>query len=300
MTPLLRIESRNWNLGDAGPASAAEGLGVLEDGGVLLLPSLPFDALQGVPWLLDAAWADPAKKNIAFDAASGAVRGLSPAAGAAGAPPVSAAVADVLADFHRCARTLVAALAPGYVASLRWAQASLRLQRVEGRVTSWRKDDSRLHVDAFPSRPNHGERILRVFRNVNPHGEPRVWRVGERYDAVARRFVPAVPRYSAVRARLLRSLHVTKSLRSRYDHTMMHLHDLMKADADYQRRSPQQTVAFAPDATWVCFSDQTSHAVMSGQFMLEQTANLPVAAMAAPAKSPLAVLESLHGVAAGA
>ena len=37
-----------------------------------------------------------------------------------------------------------------------------------GAPVSWRKDDSRLHVDAFPSRPNRGERILRVFCNVNP------------------------------------------------------------------------------------------------------------------------------------
>lgn len=42
-----------------------------------------------------------------------------------------------------------------------------------------RADDRRLHVDAFPTRPNYGERILRVFANVNPAGVPRAWRVGE-------------------------------------------------------------------------------------------------------------------------
>ena len=34
---------------------------------------------------------------------------------------------------------------------------------------------------------------------------------------------------------------------------------------------PQREVAFAPGTTWVVFSDQVLHAVMSGQFMMEQT-----------------------------
>ena len=86
---------------------------------------------------------------------------------------------------------------------------------------------------------------------------------------------------------------MTKSLRSPYDHIMMHLHDLMKADLDYQRECPQQRVAFAPGCTWVCFSDQASHAVMSGQFMLEQTLHPAVAVMQDAGKAPLAVLEAL-------
>jgi hypothetical protein len=176
---------------------------------------------------------------------------------------------------------------------MRGAPASLRLQQVEGRTTSWRKDDSRLHIDAFPSRPNRGERILRVFRNINPDAKPRVWRVGEPFADVAQRFRKQVPPYRRWQAATLHRLGVTKSLRSPYDHIMMHLHDLMKADLDYQRNCPQQTVPFAPGSTWVCFSDQTSHAVMSGQFMLEQTLHPAVSVMQAPAKAPLAVLEAL-------
>ena len=62
--------------------------------------------------------------------------------------------------------------------------------QVSTRKQSVRADDRRLHVDAFPSRPNYGERILRVFTNVNPDGEPRVWRVGEPFEDVAPRFLP--------------------------------------------------------------------------------------------------------------
>ena len=36
--------------------------------------------------------------------------------------------------------------------------------------------------------PVQGRRLLRVFCNVNPRGEPRVWELGEPFDAVVQRF----------------------------------------------------------------------------------------------------------------
>jgi len=94
---------------------------------------------------------------------------------------------------------------------------------------------------------------------------------------------------------MLRTLRVTKSLRSEYDHLMLQLHDGMKSDLDYQKNADQQTVAFPPGSVWVCFSDQTSHAVMSGQYMLEQTLHLPAARQYNPDSSPLAILSRLTG-----
>lgn len=76
---------------------------------------------------------------------------------------------------------------------------------------------------------------------------------------------------------------------------MLGLHDAMKADLNYQRDGSQELAAFQPGSTWICFSDQTSHAVLSGQFMLEQTFFLPVAAMIRPEYGPLAILERLTG-----
>jgi hypothetical protein len=169
----------------------------------------------------------------------------------------------------------------------------LRVHAVERRAASWRHDDSRLHIDAFPSRPLAGERILRVFLNINPRGEPRVWRIGETFESVAARFFPQLAPYRPLAARALATLGITKSLRTPYDHLMLGLHDAMKADLAYQRECVQQSVSFAPGSAWVCFSDQTSHAVMSGQHMLEQTFFLPIAAMRHPEHAPLSVLERL-------
>jgi hypothetical protein len=163
-----------------------------------------------------------------------------------------------------------------------------------GRNVSWRKDDSRLHLDAFPSRPTHGERILRVFSNVNP-AQDRVWRVGESFEAVARTFLPRIRDPLPGSAAVLAALRITKSPRSAYDHLMLNLHDRAKEDLAYQRDCAQEVVHFAPGATWLCFSDQVMHAAMSGQYLLEQTIHLPVTALYDSAKAPLAILERLTG-----
>jgi hypothetical protein len=95
--------------------------------------------------------------------------------------------------------------------------------------------------------------------------------------------------------RLLALLRITKSRRTPYDALMLQLHDRMKADADFQRHSPQQTIDFPSGTTWVAFTDQVSHAAMAGQYQLEQTFLLPVAAMREPERSPLRVLERIKG-----
>jgi hypothetical protein len=262
-------------------------LAALERGKVLYFPNLRFAVEGGETALLDPALADPQRKNISLEPMGGALRGV------VGDAVTQSAVRALITRYQNNARSLVDNLFPEYRGKLRAAPTSLRLMQVETRNTSWRKDDSRLHVDAFPSRPNRGERILRVFANVNPHGAPRVWRVGEPFEQIAKRFLPHIKSQLPGSAWLLEQLHITKSRRTEYDHLMLHLHDCMKADLDYQKSSPQETMPFPPGSVWVCFSDQTSHAVMSGQFMVEQTFFLPVRAMAEPECAPLGILERL-------
>lgn len=259
-----------------------------ESGQVLYFPRLGFTVQPDELRLLDPAIADPQRKNISLDPAGGKLHGVLN-------PSDEAAVRGLIERYQHLANDLVARLFPEYVGQLRAAPTSLRLHQVENRQTSWRKDDSRLHVDAFPSRPNYGERILRVFTNINPNGAPRVWRVGEPFEDMARKLLPRVPRQWPGSAALLAALKITKRRRSAYDHIMLNLHDAMKADMDYQRSSPQETMPFPPGCGWICFSDHASHAVMSGQFMMEQTFFLPVNAMVNPASAPLGVLQKLTG-----
>jgi len=231
---------------------------------------------------------DPKTRNISLSS-NGDLKGV------VGDDATKALMAGMIGRFRAEAEGLLANLVPRYGEHLRRGATSFRPSVVQNRVQSWRADDRRMHVDAFPSRPNYGERLLRVFTNVNQDGEPRVWRVGEPFEDVARRFLPKVKSYSAWQAKVLNALHVTKSLRSEYDHIMLQLHDAMKSDLDYQKNAPQVTFNFPPGCAWVCFSDQTSHAVMAGQYMMEHTLQLSPMHQYDKDASPLAILTRMQG-----
>jgi hypothetical protein len=269
----------------SGPTARVEH--VLEDGLVLHFPQLAFPLLPGEERFLTPACADGKAKNISLRGASGALRG------AAGSPQDQAALQAMVMRYREHAQALVARLFPHYQGHLTLANTSYRPLPIEGRATSWRKDDTRLHVDAFPSNPTQGVRLLRVFNNLNPHGEPRHWRVGEDFETHAKTFLPHIKPPVPGSAWLMQRLHITKARRTPYDHYMLRLHDAAKANLAWQASSPQQHIHFMPGATWVVFSDQTPHAAMGGQYMLEQTFNLPAARQLAPAKAPVQVLQRL-------
>jgi hypothetical protein len=268
------------------PGAQEAAVRAIEDGGVLVLSHVGFALEERERRFLSPDWSDGRAKNISLDGTR--------LKGARGAAADLAELTAMVARFAACAADLVVTLFPRYAPFVQRARTSFRPQPAVGRRVSWRKDDSRLHVDAFPSRPNHGERILRVFSNVSPDSD-RVWRVGEPFEAVARNFLPRIKDPLPGSAAILAALKVTKRRRSSYDHLMLNLHDLAKGDIAYQRDCAQQVVRFAPGTTWLCFSDQVMHAAVSGQYMLEQTIHLPVAALYDSSRAPLAILERLTG-----
>ncbi|HGM5252766.1 Kdo hydroxylase family protein [Serratia sp. CY52157] len=282
---VLTLPLRQW-----AAAEASSAVSELEQGKVLFLPELAFTLSEQEMPLLDPALVDPKRKNISYQPLSGKLTGVAVA-------ERRQQVQQLLERYYQSCRQLIAGLLPEYREALHHPTGSLRLHPVSAwrASSSWRKDDSRLHVDAFPSRPNYGERILRIFTNINPHGEHRQWRVGEPFPELAQRFMPRLARYSAFSSWLQHRVRITKTRRSHYDHLMLQLHDAMKADGDYQQQGPQLALAFPPGSSWICFSDQTPHAAMGGQFMLEQTFLLPVNKMQDPQRSPLKVLEQLRG-----
>ena len=263
----------------------------IERGGVVVFPALAFDVQDAGRTLFDAALADDQRKSIYLRAGRDGLAGTT----------ATGATRDVLAAtigrYAASAHGLVDSLFPGYRASLHATGTSFRPRPIgdlsSGKALSWRKDDTRLHVDAFPSNPTQGDRILRVFTNVHPGAAPRSWRVGESFAAMASRFLPRTRRLLPGAAWAMNRLGITKRERTPYDHLMLQLHDLAKADLGYQRDCPQRSVDFRPGTTWVCFSDQVLHAAMSGQFLFEQTYRLPLALMRDIDASPLRTLESL-------
>ena len=281
---IIELELDDW----ARAHSRPEWTAAVEAGKVLYFPRLGFRLRDEEQALLREDMLAAGTRNVSLGA-DGVLKG------AGGSAAEQQALAAVIGRFRQQALQLVDGLLPAYRGLLRVAPTSFRPRQVETRAQSVRADDQRLHVDAFPSRPNYGERILRVFANINPHGVPRVWRVGEDFETVARQFLPRAKPYRLWQARVLNALHVTKSLRSEYDHLMLQLHDRMKLDEHYQRSGGQVSMPFAAGSAWVCFSDQATHAVMSGQFMVEQTLHLPPGREANPQASPLAILTRLWG-----
>ena len=267
---------------------AAETLGragaALENGSVVFFPQMKFDLFEGERGLLSAGVSDGKSKNVNFDPRRGVLRGAADPAG-------SSALAGMLRRFSDQARALVAAFMPGYREALEWGLTTFRPVEIAGRQSSWRKDDTRLHVDAFPSRPTQGRRILRVFANVGD--KPRVWRLGQPFESVAQTFAPSAKLPLPGSAWLLERLRIVRGRRTAFDHVMIQVHDGMKADQAYQRSALQGEFEFPPGSAWVVYTDQVSHAAISGQFALEQTFFVPVAALSSPSTAPIRVLERL-------
>jgi hypothetical protein len=198
-------------------------------------------------------------------------------------------------------------LLPRYAEKWRLDFASFRPQEEQGRKLRFLARNDLLHIDAFPTRPTNGDRILRIFTNINP-AAPRIWLTSETFEPLARRFAgspglplptgPEASRGSRVRrvlTRLARSCGVRSMARPPYDAFMLRFHDYLKENREFQEHCPKHRWEFPPGSTWILFTDMVSHAALAGQFALEQTFIVPRDALLLPQKAPVSVLESLCG-----
>jgi hypothetical protein len=281
---IVEVNISKWDA----PSSQNQLITDLESGKVLHFTNLEFPVSEIEQQYFTSEIRDKKSRNISLNI-SGELKGVIKNNEA------ESNLAAMMTRYRTQSHLLVNTILPRYKDHLHLAPTSFRPNQIVTRNQSWRADDKRLHVDAFPSRPNYGERILRVFINVNPNKVPRVWRIGEPFEAIVDRFLADTKPYSAWQAKVLNAFGITKSLRSEYDHLMLQLHDSMKRDLNYQRNCPQLTVEFPTGSVWICFSDQTSHAAMSGQFMMEQTFHLPALNQYNPNTSPLAILRNHMG-----
>lgn len=287
MSRLSTLSHARW-AGTADPAVIREAEAAIESGRVLLLADLAFEVSHEDQGLFSPAILS-SSKNASLDPVSGRVGGTTLTGDAL------ERLRSVMVRFSAGADLLVRALFPRYRETIHRARASFRPAEIAGRHTSWRKDDTRLHIDSFPANPVQGRRILRVFSNVNPTGQPRIWRIGGSFQPVAERFLPLLSIPWPGSGALWHWLRVTKSRRTAYDALMLQLHDRMKEDAVFQATCEQEAVKFPAGATWIAFTDQVSHAATAGQYQFEQTFLLPVQSMADESLSPLRTLERLTG-----
>jgi hypothetical protein len=261
----------------------------LEAGHVIFLPRLRFEFAADEQSLLSPKVSDGKAKNISLDPLTNSLKGT------VAEGEERQRLQKMMERFAQSATHLVSDLLPNYAPVLERARTSYRPVEIVGRHYSPLKDDRLLHVDAFPSQPMRGRRILRLFSNIDPTGQPRLWHVGGPFDELSRRLAPSVPRPNPAVAWLLSAVGITKGRRSAYDQLMLSLHDVGKRDESYQATGIREKISFPAGSTWLCFTDQVSHAALAGKHALEQTFHVEIDAMAQPDRSPLRVLERLTG-----
>jgi hypothetical protein len=189
-----------------------------------------------------------------------------------------------------------------YQANWQLDYASFRPQEEQGRDLPLRRRNDLLHTDAFPTRPTHGARILRFFNNIHP-GRTRDWVVSDPFAETVRQFAPAqiAPRPGNSLSRMGKAAASAIGLgaaipslrRSPYDDFMMRFHNFLKENPQWQAACPKYPFQFPAGSSWMVYTDTVPHAVLAGQYALEQTFLVKPAAMVRPEVSPLRVLEEI-------
>ncbi|MBV8071744.1 MAG: Kdo hydroxylase family protein [Acidobacteriaceae bacterium] len=270
----------------------------LETGNVLFFPVTPFvlpadaqDFLRGLNFSGGAV-----HKNIAYRPASDRVTGVG------GDPATAERLRGIMGDYSRAVIDFAGRLLPEYARAWKVDYASFRPLEEQGRGLPLNKRNDLLHTDAFPSRPTNGDLILRVFTNIHP-SKTRNWMVTDPFPVVAAKYaksaglqgVAEASGFAYQSARFFGSLGLPVVARSPYDRFMLHFHEYLKRNSDFQATTPKYRFDFPPGSTWLTFTDLVPHAVYSGQHALEQTLIVSRGSMADPGRAPVAVLEQLCG-----
>lgn len=294
-----------WS-GDAASRSA-DACRRLERGEILFFIGIPFNLpKEHQEFLLAQKQAESRfHKNISYRPKTDEIRGVERSGNDDAAHQQ---MQSVMRSYSTEVTRFVKQLLAPYAEKIALDFASFRPLEEHGRDLPLKKRNDLLHVDAFPTRPTRGARILRVFTNINP-AEPRRWLTGEPFHAIAPRFADGAGlrefAYSAnsltgkMRRSTIRTLGragLPIPERSGYDRFMLHFHDWLKENSAYQEEERAKPVQeFPPGCTWLVYTDGVPHAALSGRFALEHTFVVPREALVEPGVAPISVLEKLSG-----
>lgn len=268
----------------------------LERGEVLFYPVSPFPLPSGddLKFLLRQRLGSAAHKNVSYNPATGRVGGFARRDAAE-----SQWLHEVLAAFSRDVTAWVRQTLARYEGALRLDMVSYRPQEEATRRLRHTARNDLLHVDAFPTRPTGGDRILRVFANINP-SEPRIWVTSEPFAKLLHRYgeaagLPGRSRPGWVEqlgAGVLSLFRPGRARRTAYDQFMLRFHDYLKTHDEFQERTPKRLWTFPPGSAWMTMTDACSHAVLRGRYALEHSYFVPASAQVLPDESPAALLKA--------
>jgi 3-deoxy-D-manno-oct-2-ulosonic acid (Kdo) hydroxylase len=271
----------------------------LEHGEVVYFPICPFAVPEEDEhrFLLEQRLASRAHKNIGYNPHTDKVTGYLRHSAAQ-----AERLRQLLAGFSITATDWLAASLPRYASGWQLDRVSFRPEEESSRRLRLTARNDLLHVDAFPSRPTNGWRILRLFVNVN-ETKPRIWITADTFPALLTRFGAEVglPRSESpgwtrrVGAGFLRLFQPDRRQRSPYDEFMLRLHNFLKANADYQTSCRKRVWHFPPGSAWMVLTDTATHAALRGRFALEHSYFLDPQTLALPDESPALLLARACG-----
>jgi hypothetical protein len=283
-------------LGEGTGATLAERL---ERSEIVYFRNCPFRLPQGddLHFLLGQKMARGSHKNISYDPYKDKVNGFQHRSRAE-----AERLREVLGTFSRNATAWLGAVLPGYARAWRLDKASLRPEEEATRHLRLKARNDLLHVDAFPTRPTNGHRILRCFVNINPT-EPRIWVTSDPFSRLLERYGREVGLptrgglgWSArLQENLLRLFKPKRPRRSVYDAFMLRFHDFLKMNDVFQEHCPKRYWTFPPGSAWLVFTDAVSHGALRGRSALEQTYFIAPEALLMPTAAPAACLQRACG-----
>src|SRR5580698_4100274 len=275
----------------------------LETGDILYFPQTPLAIPESdLQFLLGQQQTDSSlHKNIAYKPNIDKLSGVDTKTADAQAV---ARLQSIMRQYSKSVTEFLTGFLAPYKANWQLDYASFRPQEEEGRDLPQRKRNDLLHTDAFPTRPTHGARILRFFNNIHP-SRTRDWVVGDPFATVVKQFVPAeiAPSPGNALSRVAKGLGRAVGLgaampsikRSPYDDFMVRFHNFLKENARYQAECAKYPWQFPAGSSWMVYTDTVPHAVLAGQYALEQTFLVKPEALVTPETSPLKVLEGIAG-----
>src|SRR5579872_1831033 len=231
MAKKVVVEQGEWEK----PENRYKYCNALEEGNILFFPAAPFAFPQDeIDFLLrQRQGGSKARKNIAYKP------GMDRITNHDSSDPQSAEkLKGILRNYSKRVTDFLTVLLSPYTNEWKHDYASFRPFQEKGRKLRMRARNDLLHVDAFPTRPLHGARILRFFTNINPT-ESRRWITSQPFGELAKKYggqgvpFPKSAGYS-LSDRLekkmkegLRKMGIKVPLRSPYDQFMMNLHNFL-------------------------------------------------------------------------
>jgi hypothetical protein len=267
----------------------------LERGELLLFTPCPFPlpSAADAGFLFQQRLQGPFHKNISYDPRLRGVSGHT-----LEAPAQVERLQRILAEFSTQTTCWLTGLLPSYAAAWQPDRATFRPEEEAIRRLRPTARNDLLHIDAFPSRPTHGRRILRLFVNIHPT-DARVWATSETFDKLLDRYgaLAGLPREPAgawlrrVGRRFLRVLQPYDAARSTYDNFMLRFHHFLKLHEPFQERAAKKIWHFAPASAWLLFTDMLSHAELRGRYALEHSFFIAPETLALPELAPQMLLQ---------